>query len=277
LTRIIGRPEPGAIERVTVDFRTSTVHVSEGRELTGSHAYPLDSADAFWAVAVAWLRVAWDTKQQWTYTWLGRPVIQLPEDLLRIQEAIYRVQPDVILETGVAHGGSLVFYASLCRAIGRGRVIGVELPRSPDADHREAIEAHELADYIELVTGDSVDPAVVEQVRTSIGDDPGQSVFLLLDSAHTKAHVLAELEAYGDLVTPGSYAIAQDGFIMQLAAGWRGPRTQPDWTWDNPMQAAAEWAEAHDDWLLEAPPFAFNEGVVDTFVTHTTGGWLRRR
>ena len=283
MTRIADGPAPGpfppfpltSLERVTVDFRTGDVYASAGSELSGSRRYPLDSPEAFEAVATAMLRVAWDTKQQWSFTWLGLPVIQLPEDLLRIAEAIYTVKPDVIVETGVAHGGSLVFYASLCQAIGHGRVIGVELPRSPEQDHRAQIEAHELADYIELITGDSIAPDVVDQVHESVG--PDQQVFLLLDSDHTKAHVRAELEAYGGLVRPGSYAIAQDGFIMQLAAAWGGPRTQLDWTVDNPLVAAAEFAADHpDDWLLDHPDFVFNEGVVDTFVTHTTGGWLRR-
>src|SRR5262245_59729155 len=86
--------------------------------------YPLCSSDGFAAVARAWLRATWDTKYVYSFTWLGRPVIQLTDDLLRIQEVIYGVKPDVLIESGVAHGGSLVFYASLLKLMGRGRVIG---------------------------------------------------------------------------------------------------------------------------------------------------------
>ncbi len=154
-------------------------------------------------------------KHAYTFTWLGRPVIQIPEDLLRLQELVTRVQPDVIVETGVAHGGSLVFHAGLCKLLGRGKVIGVDIEIRPH--NRAAIEAHALAHMIELVEGDSVDPAVVAEVASRIG--PDDTVLVILDSHHAREHVLAELEAYAPLVSPGSYAVAMDGYFMELAAG----------------------------------------------------------
>src|SRR5262249_37658305 len=152
----------------------------------------LGTAEAFAIVSRAWLRAGWDSKYVYGFTWLGRPIIQLPEDLLRIQEVIFTVQPDVIIETGVAHGGSLVFYASLCKALGRGRVIGIDVEIRPH--NRAAIEAHSLSDWITLVEGSSVDPDVVARVYDLIG--PDESALVLLDSCHAKTHVLAELEAY---------------------------------------------------------------------------------
>ncbi|HEY2894168.1 MAG TPA: CmcI family methyltransferase, partial [Pirellulales bacterium] len=107
---------------LTVDFEAGLVRV---REDGAEREYPLASQQAFAALSRAWLRCGWDTKYVYSFSWFGRPIIQLPEDLIRIQEVIYRVQPDVIIETGIAHGGSLVFYASLCKAMGRGRVIGI--------------------------------------------------------------------------------------------------------------------------------------------------------
>jgi cephalosporin hydroxylase len=124
------------------------------------------------------LRAGWDSKYVYGFSWLGRPVIQLPEDLIRIQELIYALQPDVIVETGVAHGGSLIFYPGLCTAIGKGRVIGIDIEIRPP--NRAAIEAHRLAPLISLV-------------RAQIGS--AETVLVLLDSNHGKAHVAAELEA----------------------------------------------------------------------------------
>src|SRR5256885_1398318 len=105
------------------------------------------------------VRSGWDNKYVYGFTWMGRPIIQLPEDIVRIQEVIYRLQPDVIVETGVAHGGSLLFYASLCQLIGKGRVIGIEIDLRPT--NRAAIESHPLSRFISLVEGNSIDPATV--------------------------------------------------------------------------------------------------------------------
>src|SRR6266581_4171607 len=123
--------------------------------------FPLGSPEGFRVLSDLWLRSGWETKHVYSFTWLGRPIIQLPEDLIRIQEVIYRVQPDVIVETGIAHGGSLVFYASLCKAMGRGRVIGIDIEIRKH--NRAAIQAHSLFDLITLVEGSSIDPTVVSQ------------------------------------------------------------------------------------------------------------------
>jgi len=272
--------ELGHLRRLDVDLAAGTVTVTrQGAAGEASwqteHTYAFDDPAAFEAIATAWLRVAWDVKYQWSFSWLGRPVIQLPEDLLRAQELVYRLRPDVILETGVAHGGSLIFYATLCHAMGHGNVIGVELPRSPEQDHAREIMAHELSDYVTIVKGDSVAAETVKLVTELIGLD--ESVLLLLDSAHSKAHVLAELEAYTPLVKPGGYVVVQDGHMMQLAARHHGPRTERDWAWNNPLAAVREFVAAHPGWHLEPPAPPFDESVgLGEGVTHWTGGWLRR-
>ena len=227
------------------------------------------SPEAFRAVSRAWLRCGWDAKYVYSFSWMGRPFIQLPEDVLRVQEVIYRVKPDVIVETGIAHGGSLIFYASLCKAIGRGRVIGIDIEIRPH--NRHAIEAHEMKPLIALIEGSSIDPAIVGRVRSLV--QPGETVLVLLDSNHTKAHVLAELEAYGPLVTPGSYIVATDGIMQQVAGA---PRTAPDWAWNNPLQAANEFAARHPEFTHEEPELPFNEGVVTERVTYWPQGFLRR-
>ncbi|HEX8207459.1 MAG TPA: CmcI family methyltransferase, partial [Solirubrobacteraceae bacterium] len=177
--------------RITIDHAAATVAI-------GDEVFGFDSPEAFHAVAEAWLRIGWDQKYVYGFTWLGRPVIQLPEDLVRVQEAIAAVRPDVIVETGVAHGGSLVFSATLCRALGKGRVVGVDVEIRPH--NRRAIEEHPLFDLITLIEGDSADPAIVAAVHEQVR--PGETAMVILDSGHSRDHVLAELRAYADLVTP---------------------------------------------------------------------------
>ena len=181
--------------KLTIDTDAGTL--TEVAETT--RTWNLYSREAFEILSREWVKVGWDQKYVYTFSWMGRPVIQLPEDMIRIQEIIYAQKPDVILETGVAHGGSLVYYASLCKAMGKGRIIGVDIEIRPH--NRKAIEAHEFSPMITLVEGDSVSQEIVDQVRSLI--KPHEKVLVILDSCHTKAHVLAELEAYQSLVTPG--------------------------------------------------------------------------
>lgn len=231
--------------------------------------HPLYSREAFEALSRQWVRVGWSQKYQYTFSWMGRPVIQLPEDMLRMQEVIFRVQPDVIIETGVAHGGSLVYYASLCKAIGKGRVVGVDIEIRPH--NRQAIEAHPLAGLITLIEGSSIDAGIVAQVRALV--QPGQTTLVILDSNHTYAHVRAELLAYADLVSTGSYIVATDGIMHDLADV---PRGQPEWTQDNPSRAACDFAQAQPQFVIEQPQWPFNESALQANITHWPGAWLRR-
>jgi cephalosporin hydroxylase len=252
---------------IHIDLEQGFVEVEDG---AGTARHGLDTPEAFELVSRVWLRAGWDTKYVYSFTWLGRPIIQLPEDMVRIQEVIFDVQPDVIVETGVAHGGSLIFYASLCKAMDRGRVVGVDIEIRPH--NRAAIEAHPLFPYITLIEGSSTDPATVEQVKAQIR--PGERALVLLDSNHTKEHVLAELNLYAPLVAEGSYIVAMDGIMEQMTGA---PRTQPDWEWNNPRRAALAFVEGRDDFVLEEPAFLFNEGAVRERVTYWPGGFIRRK
>ena len=231
--------------------------------------HALDTPDAFEAISAAWLRCGWDVKYVYGFTWMGRPMIQLPEDMLRIQEVIWRVRPDVVVETGVAHGGSLVFYASLFSAMGHGRVIGVDVEIRPH--NRAAIESHMLADRITLVEGSSTDPATFNQVRAAMA--PHEHALAILDSNHSRAHVQTELELYSELVAPNSYIVACDGIMAQIAGA---PRTAPDWSWNNPIQAVDAFLKQHANFVLEEPGFPFNEGKVRERVTYWPHSFLRR-
>jgi cephalosporin hydroxylase len=175
----------------------------------------------------------------------------------------------VIIETGVAHGGSLIFYASLCKAMDKGRVIGIDIEIR--RHNRNAIEYHPLFSYISLIEGSSIDPATVSEVKAQV--QSGEKLMVFLDSCHTKEHVLAELDAYAPLVSRDSYIVAMDG-IMEEVVG--APRTQTDWTWNNPKQAALEFVAANRNYIIEEPPFRFNEGNITERVTYWPFAFIKR-
>lgn len=229
----------------------------------------LYSKNAFEILSHLWLKVGWNEKYPYTFSWLGRPLIQLPEDVLRVQEVVYRLKPDVIIETGIAHGGSLIFYASLCKVMGKGRVIGVDIEIRKH--NRAAIEEHELSSYLTLIEGNAIDPAIVTQVKDLV--KPSETVLIILDSNHSKAHVAAELELYSPLVTVGSYIVATDGSMEFLADV---PRGGQDWQKDNPAAAAREFVAAHADFIEEQPVWPFNESVLSKNITHWPSAWLKR-
>lgn len=251
----------------TIDEAAGLVIVRDGDR---EERHPLSSAAGFAAASKAWLRAGWDAKHVYSFTWMGRPIIQLPEDMIRLQEVVYKLKPTLIIETGIAHGGSLIFHASLFKAMGHpGRVVGVDIEIRPH--NRAAIEAHELAPMITMIEGGSTDPEIVAAVAAQVR--PDDRVLILLDSCHTREHVTAELNAYAPLVSVGSYIVACDGIMAQVVGG---PRTQNDWDVNNPSAAARDFAATHDDFVLEEPPFAFNEGAVEGWVTYWPDAFLRR-
>jgi cephalosporin hydroxylase len=230
----------------------------------------LYSKESFELISQQWLKIGWNQKYTYTFTWMGRPTIQLPDDMIRIQEVIYRLKPDVIIETGVAHGGSLIYYASLCKAMEKGRIIGVDIEIR--SHNRKAIESHELFSYITLIEGSSTDKSIVSQVKSLVKS--GEMVLVILDSNHTKQHVLDELNAYHDLVVPGSYVVATDGIMKDLNDV---PRGVSDWDIDNPAAAAAEFVQEHPEFVIEQPTWPFNESDLTENITHWPSAWLRRK
>lgn len=250
-----------------------TIDTADGVILTEQDgravSVPLYSTEGFELLSELWLKVGWNQKYVYTFSWLGRPIIQLPEDMVRIQELLHHVEPDVLIETGVAHGGSLIYYASLCKISGRGRVVGVDIEIRPH--NRAAIEQHPLANFITLIEGSSVDPATVAKVAKQIR--PGDKTLVMLDSNHTREHVLAELEAYSPLVSVGSYIIVMDG-IMDLVADT--PRGEPGWSQDNPIPAVEEFVRRNPNFVAEQPAWPFNESGLRSNVTHWPQGYLRR-
>ena len=252
--------------QLTIDTTAKTLTRANADEV---ETFDLYSKEAFELISREWLRVGWNEKYPYTFTWLGRPIIQIPEDMIRTQEVIYRVRPDVIIETGVAHGGSLIFYASLCRLLGKGRIIGVDIEIRPH--NRTAIEHHEMSSLITLIEGSSIAPEVVKQVRSLV--QPNEKVMVILDSNHSRAHVLKELETYHSLVTRGSYIVATDGSMKDLQDV---PRGRPEWVLDNPDAAAEEFVNGHPEFVIEQPPWPFNESQLSRNITHWPGAWLKR-
>ena len=252
--------------KITLDTEAQTLIVQD----TGQpQTLPLYSKEAFEIISRQWVRVGWNQKYQYTFSWMGRPVIQLPEDMLRMQEVIFSTQPDVIIETGVAHGGSLIFYSSLCKAMEQGRVIGIDIEIRPH--NRQAIEAHPLNDRITLIEGSSTAPDIVAQVKALV--QPGEKVLVILDSNHSYAHVMAELQAYACMVTPGSYIVSTDGIMGDLADV---PRGAPGWVTDNPTCAARDFAGQHPEFQIEQPGWPFNESELDQNITHWPAAWHKR-
>lgn len=175
-----------------------------------------------------WLSDISKHKYPYNFEWLGRPIIQIPQDIVALQEIIFAVKPDLIIETGIAHGGSLVLSASIlalveyCDAIESGAPLDPKKPRSKvlgididiRAHNRAAIESHPMANRIEMIEGSSIDPSVIDRVKI-IANGAGK-IMVILDSNHTHEHVLAELEAYAPLTSPGSYCIVFDTLIEDM-------------------------------------------------------------
>ncbi len=229
----------------------------------GRNAALRDAASEF-------LRESVRPKYSYNFSWLGRPIIQYPQDIVAMQELVWRIQPDLIIETGIAHGGSLVLYASLlelnaaCGGPADGRVVGIDIDIR--AHNRAAIEAHPMYRRITMIEGSSVDPDIVSRVHAIAADR--QRVMVCLDSNHTHAHVLEELRAYAPLTTVGSYCVVFDTMVDDLPDDM-----YPDRPWgpgDNPKTAVREFLRDH-------PAFEADRAVEDKLlISVSPSGYLRR-
>ena len=252
--------------KITIDTEEKTLSTQDG---DATKTLPLYSKEAFETLSKYWVKVGWNQKYVYTFSWFGRPVIQLPEDMIRMQEVIYKLQPDIIIETGVAHGGSLVFYASLMQAMDKGRVIGIDIEIRPH--NRTALEAHPLFHRIELVEGSSTDKNIVADVKGMV--KANETVLVILDSNHTYEHVFNELKSYSSLVPVGSYIVATDGVMQDLSDV---PRGEPSWELDNPTRAAADFVKIDERFEIVQPEWPFNESELTDNITHWPGAWLKR-
>ncbi|MDW7650519.1 MAG: cephalosporin hydroxylase family protein [Bacillota bacterium] len=184
-------------------------------------------------------------KYSYNFSWLGRPVIQYPQDLILMQEIIWEVKPDLIIETGIAHGGSLIFYASMLELIGSGDVVGIDLDIREH--NRKEIQRHPLFDKIKLIEGSSTDETVINKVQMLAKNR--RNIMVILDSDHTHGHVLRELQIYSPFVSKGSYLVVFDTIIEHLPDSFYQNRS-----WgkgNNPKTAVLEFLKTNDRFTID--------------------------
>ena len=215
------------------------------------------------ALSTQWLLKTLPHRYSYNFSWMGRPIIQYPQDMVAMQEIIWRVKPDLVIETGIAHGGSLVFYASLLELMGHGEVLGIDIEIRPH--NREAIQSHPMSRRISMIEGSSIDPGIVAEVAARAA---GKRTLVVLDSKHSHEHVLAELRAYAPLASVGSYCVVFDTVVEDLPAG-----LYPGRPWDvgdNPKTAVAAYLKENGDFSVDSDVDA------KTMISVAPGGYLRR-
>lgn len=232
------------------------------------------------AATTAFMDASIAARYSYPFTWMGRPIIQYPQDIVGVQELVFTVKPDLIIEAGIAHGGSLILSASLLAmldysdAVERGQVLDPARPKRTvlgiDIDirphNREAIEAHPMSSRIEMIEGSSIDPEVIARVRERART--AERVMVFLDSNHTHAHVLAELDAYAPLTSVGSYCVVFDTVVEDLPAEMSGDR--PWGPGDNPKTAVWQYLKSH-------PEFEIDKDIENKLmITVAPDGYLRR-
>lgn len=198
------------------------------------------------------------------FTWMGIPILQYPTDLMVMQELIWKIKPDYIIETGVAFGGMLVFYASILESIGKGKVLGIDI--DPRDSNMRVLEKHPLRNRIWITKGSSVDKHVIEAVRDFVRDG---KVLVSLDSLHTHAHVLQELRLYAPLVSMGSYIIVFDTAI-EFYGHLDKNQDRPWGVGNNPATAVTEFMKNNDEFIVD------RKVEQRVLITGAPGGWLRR-
>jgi cephalosporin hydroxylase len=236
----------------------------------------LYSPEGFEVIADLWLKVGWDQKYIYSFSWLGRPIIQSPDDMIRIQEVIYDIKPDLVIETGIAHGGSLIYYASILQSIGNGKVVGIDVDiREPN---RKAIESHNLFPLINLIEGSSIDSSTFNQVQALTSDS--DKVIVILDSAHDYKHVKNEIELYSSLVSVDSYIVVTDGSQEYLGSTPRAKSDYPgyvdSWEENNPKKAAEDFVSDNENFEIQEPLLPFNEGNINFRVTHWPSAFIKK-
>lgn len=249
------------IKNYTTDA-ASLLTLKNGNE---QHEVNLYSNEGFEMLSNLWIKVAAELKLMYELTWLGRPIIQFGSDMVMLQQLIWNIKPDIFIETGIAHGGSLIYTASLFELMGNeGQVIGIDVEIRPH--NRKAIEEHALYKRIKMVEGSSISEDTIAEVEKLLKGTEGKTVTVMLDSNHSKAHVLRELELYAKYVTVGSYLIVQDGAQKWVADI---PRGKEEWIDDNPLAAIDEFLKSNDNFVVD-------ESYTRLGITSSPGGYLKK-
>jgi cephalosporin hydroxylase len=204
----------------------------------GSNEQLKDAAAAFMDASIR-------SRYSYNFTWLGRPIIQYPQDIIAIQEIIYQLQPDLIIETGIAHGGSLILHASICELIGKGEVLGIDI----DIREHNKVEIlnHRMSKRITMIQGSSIDDTIIKQVAEKAAGK--EKVMVILDSNHTHDHVLNEMKLYSPFVTKDSYMLVFDTVVEDLANDIYDNR--PWGIGDNPKTAVWEFLKTNSNFVID--------------------------
>ncbi len=202
----------------------------------------------------------------YNFSWMGRPIIQYPQDMMAMQEIIWDIKPDLIIETGIAHGGSLIFYASILELLGKGRVLGIDIDIREH--NRKEIEAHPMYRRIKMIQGSSLNQEVLEQVKEEAKDC--NTILVCLDSNHTHEHVLQELNLYAPFVTAGSYIVVFDTIVEHLPDDYLPGRKRPWGVGNNPHTSVISFLEKNDSFVVD--------NAIDNklLISVAPGGYLRR-
>ena len=212
--------------------------------------------------AIKWAKVSAENYLSYEIDWLGVPIIQTPEDMILMQELIFKIKPDVIIETGIAHGGSLIYYASLLELLGKGKVIGVDIEIREH--NRRVIEVHPMFKRIELIEGSSVSDETIEKITKIVPKN--SKVIVCLDSNHTKEHVLKELQLYNSFVNPGSYIVVFDTNTSKLAELGACDKMYIN---NSPKEAVEDFLKANDN-------FEIDKYYNKLYISYSPNGYLRR-
>lgn len=202
------------------------------------------STEGLKIITELWTRVFCENRLMYQPTWLGIPIIQYPEDIVMMQELIWKVRPDVIIETGVAHGGSAIFFSSILEMTGKGRVIAIDIEIRQH--NKIAIKSHPLCKNITLIEGSSVEEKVVKKVKSLIKQN--EKVLVVLDSNHVYDHVIKEMTSYAPLVTEDSYMVVMDGIGEMV---WDIPSGKKEWRDQWPLKAIREFVQKYPQWEID--------------------------
>lgn len=216
--------------------------------------------------ATEFMNASITSRYSYNFSWMGRPIIQYPQDMIAMQEIIWNLKPDLIIETGIAHGGSLIFYASILELIGKGEIVGIDIDIREH--NRKEIESHPMYKRIKMIQGSSIDPAIVAQVAEHAKGK--QTVLVALDSNHTHAHVLEELKMYSPFVSLNSYLVVYDSIVEKLPEDHLPGHVRPWGIGNNPWTALQAF-------IKENPGFEIDKSVDNKLLLSVApDGYLKR-
>jgi cephalosporin hydroxylase len=224
------------------------------------------SNEALLSAAQAFNESSNKAQYSYNFSWMGRPIIQYPQDMIAMQEIIWDIKPDLIIETGIAHGGSLIYYASLLELLGKGEVLGVDIDIREH--NRKEIENHPMYKRIKMIQGSAIDPEILAEVKKYTKGK--QTILVVLDSNHTHEHVLAELQMYSPFVSLNSYIVVFDTIVEKLPDNYLPGHTRPWGVGDNPLTALNAFIASHPEFIIDE---AINNKLL---ISVAPDGYLKR-